>query len=75
MSERRHVADGAPVLNVSSPKSSWIGPAMIGAATFLATHLFLVMTWERFFAWMEVHEPWWLNSLSSMIVTGLINCI
>jgi hypothetical protein len=55
----------------SERRESGIPLLIAGAALFLLLHLFFVLTWERWFAWMKVDQAWWMNSGRSMVVTAV----
>ena len=58
----------------TSPVSRWalVERGAIGAVTFLSIHLFLVLTWERWFLFMKDHTAWWMETTRSMAVTLIV---
>ena len=53
-------------------KRSLLVPTLAGLALVTLLQVFFSLTWNSLFAWAQVKEPWWLNSVGSIAVTLVV---
>jgi hypothetical protein len=58
--------------SVPPRNGGWIVPLAAGAAVFGLLQVLFWVTWDKWFRWQQVAQPWWLNSQKSILVTLVV---